>query len=133
MEGVAKQEIAQDIQQELVKHFRPEFLNRIDEIVVFANLTQKDIRRIVDVQLRQLNERLREKQITLEVSEEAKRYLAERGYDPAYGARPLKRLMQTAVMDPLARELIEGRIKEGDTVRADVQGGRVMFKTGEKK
>jgi ATP-dependent Clp protease ATP-binding subunit ClpB len=100
-------------------HFRPEFLNRIDDIVVFHPLQREQIRSIVDVQLTRLASRLVEKRIQLELSDAARDILGERGYDPTYGARPLRRAIQRLVLDPLAMEIIEGRVREGDRVQAD--------------
>ncbi len=105
-------------------HFRPEFLNRIDDIVVFSRLSEEDLRRIVDLQFARLAERIEARGITVELSDEAADWLALEGYDPAYGARPLKRLLQTALVDPLALGLLEGRFRPGDTitVTADSEG-----------
>ena len=96
--------------------FRPEFLNRIDEIVRFRSLTEADIERIVVIQLRHLRDRLAKRRLSLEVSDEAAAWLARTGYDPVYGARPLKRVIQRHIADPLALALLEGRYAEGDTV-----------------
>ncbi len=110
-------------------HFRPEFLNRVDDIVVFHALGREHIRRIVDVQLKRLSKRLLEKRITLELSPEARDLLAERGYDPTYGARPLKRVIQRMVLDPLAMELLQGRVQEGAHVVVEVKNGEFDFRT----
>jgi len=99
--------------------FRPEFVNRIDEIVVFEPLEREQIRAIVDIQLRQLRGRLAQRSLTLEVSDAALDWLANMGYDPAFGARPLKRLIQRELQDPLALQLLQGQIVEGDTVSVD--------------
>jgi ATP-dependent Clp protease ATP-binding subunit ClpB len=96
--------------------FRPEFLNRLDEILLFRRLSREDMAGIVEIQLRQLQKLLAERKITLQVDEEAKRWLAEAGYDPVYGARPLKRVIQRELQNPLALEILEGRIQDGDTV-----------------
>lgn len=106
------------------KHFRPEFLNRIDDILVFSRLDKDDLRQIVRLQFAKLADRVESRGITLELSDGAVAWLATEGYDPAYGARPLKRLLQTAVVDPLAVGLLEGRFRNGDTVRvaSDRQG-----------
>jgi ATP-dependent Clp protease ATP-binding subunit ClpB len=127
MEGISKDEIREDVQKELVKHFRPEFLNRVDEIVIFNSLTLRVIEKIVDTLLKKLNERLVEKQIKLEATPEAKKLLASHGYDPSFGARPLKRVMQTMLMDPLALEIIEGKVHEGETVVAEAKEGRIAL------
>ncbi|HEX2273102.1 MAG TPA: AAA family ATPase [Acidimicrobiales bacterium] len=108
--------------------FRPEFINRIDEIVRFRPLTEDDIARIVGIQLQQLEKRLAGRRLSLDVSEEAVAWLARSGYDPAYGARPLKRVIQRHIADPLALALLEGRYAEGDTVRVDVAGDDLVLK-----
>src|SRR5690606_30455792 len=105
---------------ELDNFFRPEFLNRLDEIIVFQALAQEDIVRIVDIQLQRLQNLLASRQLTLELTADAKLYLAERGFDPVFGARPLKRAMQRDLQDPLALAILEGRVREGDHVLADV-------------
>jgi ATP-dependent Clp protease ATP-binding subunit ClpB len=102
--------------------FKPEFLNRVDEIVEFRPLTESDIAMIVTIQLRALDKRLAARRLTLMVTDAAKAWLAHTGYDPAYGARPLKRLMQRTIGDPLALALLEGRYADGDTVTVDVAG-----------
>ncbi len=108
--------------------FKPEFVNRIDEIVRFRTLTEDDIAQVLDIQLRQLEARLAERKLTLAVSENAKHWLAQRGYDPAYGARPLKRLIQHAIVDPLALELLSGIYRDGDTIQIDVAGDDLVLK-----
>jgi ATP-dependent Clp protease ATP-binding subunit ClpB len=108
--------------------FRPEFINRVDEIVRFRSLTEADIERIVGIQLRLLRERLATRRLTLEVSDEAVAWLAHAGYDPNYGARPLKRVIQRSIADPLALALLEGRYSEGDSVRVDVAGSDLVLK-----
>ena len=108
--------------------FKPEFINRIDEIVRFRALTEDDIARIVGIQLQQLEKRLAGRRLSLDVSEEAVVWLAKAGYEPAYGARPLKRVIQRHIADPLALALLEGRYSEGDTVRVDVAGDEVVLK-----
>jgi ATP-dependent Clp protease ATP-binding subunit ClpB len=105
-----------DVMEVVRQAFRPEFLNRLDEILLFRRLTREDMTGIVEIQLRQLQKLLAERKITLQVDEEAKRWLAEAGYDPVYGARPLKRVIQRELQNPLALELLEGRIQDGDTV-----------------
>jgi ATP-dependent Clp protease ATP-binding subunit ClpB len=113
--------------EELRERFRPEFLNRIDEVVVFKPLTREQLAEIVELQLGRLRERLAERGISLEVTEAAKELLAEEGWDPAYGARPLKRAIQRLLENPLARALLEGRFAEGDTVRVDAADGELVF------
>ena len=105
--------------EELRRHFRPEFLNRVDEIVVFHGLGEEHLKRIVDIQLERLRKRLEERHIGLEVTEAAKEHLVRVGYDPAYGARPLKRVIQKEVETALGRQLLEGRVRDGQTVVVD--------------
>jgi ATP-dependent Clp protease ATP-binding subunit ClpB len=101
-------------------HFKPEFLNRLDDIVVFHSLTSDDLAAIVDIQLDRLAKRLADRRLELEVTEAARGWLASHGYDPVYGARPLRRLVQSAIGDQLARELLAGEVREGDAVRVDL-------------
>ena len=116
-----------------VRHsFRPEFVNRIDEIVVFEPLAREHIRRIVELQVELLRTRLAERTLTLELTEAARDLLANEGYDPAFGARPLKRLIQHQIADPLALELLAGRIHAGDLVVADAEGGAIVLRPAER-
>ena len=108
-------------------HFRPEFLNRIDEVIVFKPLTEQQLSAIVDIQLERLRLRLQERRVSLTITDAARKLLAQRGWDPVYGARPLKRAIQRMVQDPLAMMLLEGRFGEGDTVSVDVKGGELTF------
>ncbi|NJC15365.1 ATP-dependent Clp protease ATP-binding subunit ClpB [Micromonospora profundi] len=101
-------------------HFKPEFLNRLDDIVVFAALRGEDLRSIVDIQLERMRNRLADRRLGLDITEPARQWLAEHGYDPIYGARPLRRLVQTAIGDQLARALLSGTIRDGDTVKVDL-------------
>jgi ATP-dependent Clp protease ATP-binding subunit ClpA len=112
---------------ELRERFRPEFLNRIDEVVTFEALTREQLTDIVDLQLERLRERLAERKIDLELTDAAKELIAEEGWDPAYGARPLKRAIQRQLENPLARELLERRFVEGDTVQVDARDGELVF------
>ncbi len=114
---------------ELVRqHFKPEFLNRVDDIIMFHPLTQEMLARIVEIQLKQVEERLAKQKIKLEIDDKAKKYLAEVGYDPAYGARPLKRAIQNELLDELALQIIEHKIKPGDTVKVSYDGKKLTFK-----
>jgi ATP-dependent Clp protease ATP-binding subunit ClpB len=113
---------------ELKARFRPEFLNRIDEILEFSSLDQKHLRAIVDIQLESVRKRLSERRVTLELTEAAKDLLAREGYDPAYGARPLKRTISRLVVDPLARMLLTGEVKEGGRVTADAGEDGLVFR-----
>jgi ATP-dependent Clp protease ATP-binding subunit ClpB len=106
---------------------RPEFINRIDEIVVFSQLTREQLADIVELQLRRLRERLAERKLDLEITDAAKELIAEAGWDPAYGARPLKRALQRLVENPLALALLEGGFQEGDSVRIDASDGEISF------
>ncbi|MGH3065836.1 MAG: ATP-dependent Clp protease ATP-binding subunit, partial [Gaiellaceae bacterium] len=114
-------------QNELRDRFRPEFLNRVDEVVSFEALTREQLAYIVELQLARLRERLAERQLSLEVTDVAKELLAEEGWDPAYGARPLKRAIQRLVENPLALELLEGRFTEGNVVSVDARDGELVF------
>jgi ATP-dependent Clp protease ATP-binding subunit ClpB len=107
--------------------FRPEFLNRIDEIVEFRPLSKEQIAEIVELQLRRVRERLAERGLGLELTDDAKEILAEAGWDPTYGARPLKRAIQRLVENPLALRLLEGEFTEGDTVQVDTRDGALVF------
>jgi ATP-dependent Clp protease ATP-binding subunit ClpB len=108
-------------------YFRPEFVNRIDEIVVFEPLTREDLRTIVDIQVRALDERLAARKLTLELTEDAYTLLANEGYDPTFGARPLKRLLQRELENPLATKLLSGEVRDGDTVRVAVTDGELRL------
>ena len=107
--------------------FKPEFLNRLDEILVFHRLSREDLLRIVDIQVDRLRQRLAQRRLDLELTAAAKQWLANRGYDPAYGARPLRRLITKAVGDEIAKRLLAGELDEGDTVLVDVEGDRLTF------
>jgi ATP-dependent Clp protease ATP-binding subunit ClpB len=112
-------------------HFKPEFLNRIDELVIFHGLGLKEIKAIVEIQVKKLEQRLLEKRIQLNMTEKAKEWLAKEGFDPAYGARPLKRVIQKEIQDRLAMKILEGKFKEGDTITADLDSkkGELVFRT----
>jgi ATP-dependent Clp protease ATP-binding subunit ClpB len=129
MEDLSVEERNKRVMEALRGHFRPEFLNRIDEIVIFDRLSDKEIGKIVDIQLSRLQKRLEGQKLNLELSDKARAYLAKEGYDPAYGARPLKRVIQHKILDPLSLEILDGRIHEGQTIKADVSGGELVFKT----
>ncbi|MFH1994350.1 MAG: ATP-dependent chaperone ClpB, partial [Nitrospinota bacterium] len=113
-------ELENEVAGELKNHFRPEFLNRVDDIIIFHNLGLREIKRIVDIQFSEICDRFKDRKITLELSEKGKEYLANIGYDPAFGARPLKRAMQKYLLDPLALALLKGEFKDGDIVKIDV-------------
>jgi ATP-dependent Clp protease ATP-binding subunit ClpB len=117
-------------QDALRGHFRPEFINRIDEIVFFHSLDREHIKSIVNIQLRGLLKRLSDRKIGVSLSDAAKDFLVTEGYDPVYGARPLKRALQRRLLDPLARRVLEGAFREGDTVAVDVSGDELTFVKG---
>ena len=112
-------------------HFRPEFLNRVDEIIVFHALSRDEMRTIIDIQLRGLMKRLEERKIHVELTERAKDLLIAEGYDPMYGARPLKRALQRRVLDALAMRVLQGEFREGDRIRIDASGGELKFERSE--
>jgi ATP-dependent Clp protease ATP-binding subunit ClpB len=126
--GRDRAEMERIVQHALRSHFRPEFLNRLDEIVIFDALTRDDLRRIVDLQVAHLRAMLAERRIDLVLSDEARDALAEEGWDPHVGARPLKRTLQRRVQNPLAMKLLEGAFKPGDTVRVGREGGTFSFR-----
>jgi len=113
----------------LRSNFRPEFLNRIDEIIIFKPLSQDQIGEIVTIQLNQVNDRLADRQMHLEVTPAAREWLSERGYEPAFGARPLKRLIQRELLDQLARLVLSGELRDGETVVVDADGAELQFRT----
>jgi ATP-dependent Clp protease ATP-binding subunit ClpB len=119
--GVDDEEIMRGrVTEALRQHFKPEFLNRVDDVVIYHALRPEQIVHILDIQLEQLSGRLAERRLTLELSKDARDFLARRGYDPQYGARPLKRLIQRAVQDPLAMRILEGEFVEGSTLHGHV-------------
>jgi len=122
-----KRRLAEQVREALRAQFKPEFLNRIDDIVIFDNLTRKDLVNIIDIQLEQVRERLGERKLSLTLTDAAKGRIAQDGYDPAYGARPLKRAIQRLILDPLALEILEGKFKEGDAIKADADTDRLIF------
>jgi ATP-dependent Clp protease ATP-binding subunit ClpB len=125
--GSSYDEVRTVVMGELRRHFRPEFLNRVDETVVFHPLDTDQLTKIVEIQLERLRARLAERRITLAVSPAALRHLGERGYDPVYGARPLKRLIQQELETPLARQLVKGELRDGDTATVDVKNKGIVI------
>jgi ATP-dependent Clp protease ATP-binding subunit ClpB len=111
----------------LRQHFRPEFLNRIDEIVIFHGLTKEHLKQIVEIQVQKLKQLLAGRDVQIELTDAAKSLLAEEGYDPTFGARPLKRVIQRQVQDPLALRLLQGDFVEGDLARVDARDGHLTF------
>jgi len=121
--------VREQVLKELDRHFRPEFLNRLDEIILFHSLRKEHLLRIVDIQIERLARLLAERNLTITLSDAARAFLAERGYDPVFGARPLKRTIQRELQDPLAQQILEGALREGDHIWVDVDpsGERLVF------
>jgi ATP-dependent Clp protease ATP-binding subunit ClpB len=115
------------VMAEVRSKFRPEFLNRLDDIILFHRLQRAEMGKIVDIQFARLQKLLTDRKIKLELDDKARTWLANRGYDPAYGARPLKRVIQRHVQDPLAEQILAGRVKDGDTVRVSVRDGEIAL------
>jgi ATP-dependent Clp protease ATP-binding subunit ClpB len=111
----------------LKKHFRPEFLNRVDNTIIFQSLDESELTRIVDLQLGRLEQRLAQQNLTLDVDDAAKSLLAKEGYDPQFGARPLKRAIQEYLLDPLANKLLAGEFKPGDRIKVTARVGELLF------
>ena len=120
-----EEEMRRKVEEELHRHFRPEFLNRIDDIIIFHALDMAHIKRIIEIQLKGLAKRISDRGLDIEISNAAKEHLAREGYDPAFGARPLKRALQKLIIDPLAVRLLEGKFKQGDTVFVNVNNGKL--------
>jgi ATP-dependent Clp protease ATP-binding subunit ClpB len=127
-EGVSDDDLREEIQAELKKHFRPEFLNRIDDVCIFDRLSKSSIRGIVDIQLKRLARLLRDNRIGLKVTDPARDLLTDLGYDPAFGARPLKRVILKQLQDPLAEELLRGGYRPNETVEVDVGAEGFAFR-----
>jgi ATP-dependent Clp protease ATP-binding subunit ClpC len=115
------------VMAEVKKAFRPEFLNRLDEIIVFHELTAEQLRKVIDLMVRDLEKRLAERQLTVEITDKAKTWLAEKGYDPVYGARPLRRALEKYVENPLAVKVLAGDFKAGDTILVDAGAEGLTF------
>ena len=113
---------------ELKKHFRPEFLNRVDDVIIFQSLDEEELSRIVDIQLGRLTQRLAQQNLTLDVNADAKKLLASESYDPQFGARPLKRAIQERLLDPLATKLLAGEFKPGDKIKVSADGDELKFR-----
>jgi ATP-dependent Clp protease ATP-binding subunit ClpC len=129
-DAVTYQKMKENVTEELKRSFRPEFLNRIDEVIVFHSLTPDDVKRIVDLLMRRVEEQLKSKDVDIELTDAAKTLLAEKGYDKALGARPLRRTIQQMVEDPLAEKLLYKEFRAGETVIVDVRDGEVVFEHG---
>jgi len=113
----------------LKEQFRPEFLNRLDEVIIFNSLGMEEVRQIVDLQIRKVEERLANKKIKINVSIAARNLLAEKGFDPDFGVRPLKRTIQQLILDPLAKMIVEGKVKEGDRIKVDTKGKEIIIES----
>jgi ATP-dependent Clp protease ATP-binding subunit ClpB len=127
MEDLPVEERNRRVMEALRGHFRPEFINRIDETIIFDRLTDKEITSIVDIQLKRLLKRLDQQNIRLELTDKAKKFLAKEGYDPAYGARPLKRVIQQQILNPLSVAILDGQFGEGDKIVADLDKDHLEF------
>ena len=117
------------VTEDLRAHFKPEFLNRIDETIIFQNLTSEQLVKIVEIQIDKVRHRLAARDIELKLSDKAMAFIADKGYDPVYGARPLKRVIQQYIENPLSLEILKGRIAAGNEVLADVAEDRLVFKS----
>ena len=126
--GDIKEENQNMVMNELRGHFRPEFLNRLDEIVMFKPLTRENIGGIVDLIINNLNKRLADRELKIELTDAAKKYVADNGYDPVYGARPLKRYLQKNVETLAAKVILEGKVNMGDTITFDVVDNQLVVK-----
>ncbi|GAB5047421.1 ATP-dependent chaperone ClpB [Thermodesulfovibrio sp. TK110] len=122
-----KKDLKTRIMNDLRAFFRPEFLNRIDEIIIFNPLSREVMKEIIEIQIKRIKQYLKHRKIDITLTEEAKEYIAKIGYDPVYGARPLRRVLQKEILDPLAIKLIEGTFKEGDVVEVDFKDGKIIF------
>ena len=127
--GTGYERMKEAVMEELRPHFRPEFLNRVDEIIVFHALTEEHLKKIVEIQLGDLRERLAERHIELELTDAARTHLVRTGYDPNYGARPLKRAIQREMETPLARRILAGEVHDGEKVSIDADAGQLSFET----
>jgi ATP-dependent Clp protease ATP-binding subunit ClpA len=127
--GEAAQEVKREVLDLLRRSIRPEFLNRIDEIIVFRSLNRDDLHRIVDIQLARIIKRLEQQDITLKVQADAKDLILRGGYDPSFGARPLKRALQHLLLDPLSEEILSGKILPGQTLSVNAEKGRLTFES----
>jgi ATP-dependent Clp protease ATP-binding subunit ClpB len=126
-EGEDTKTVEKEVMGVVRGHFRPEFLNRVDEIILFHRLRREDMTEIVDIQLRRMNRLLEDRKIGLSLDAKARQWLADKGYDPAYGARPLKRVIQKWVQDPLAQMLLAGELPDGSTVKLSASQGRLTI------
>ena len=127
MEEESSENRSRLVMDALRQHFRPEFLNRVDEVIIFDRLTEEELKKIVEIQLRRLTRRLGQQKIILDLTDAAKSFIAREGYDPVYGARPLKRAIQKHILDPLSLDILEGKFHEGQTIRVDAKDRALEF------
>src|SRR3989344_861672 len=130
-DGKEEGKVKDKINELLRDHFKPEFLNRLDEIVIFHSLGERELGEIVDLQLAHIKERLAKRHIKITVTEKAKALLAKLGYDPNFGARPLKRVIQSLILDPLSTKVIEGDVIDGQKITIDARGEKITFQVPE--
>ena len=128
--GTNRKEMERQVMAALRDAFKPEFLNRVDEIIIFNSLGREEIKSIVEIQLKRLRQNLASRKMALEITDRAKALLADKGYDPVYGARPLKRTIQRLIQDPLAVKILEGEFKDGDRIKIDSDGDEMIFRHG---
>lgn len=126
--GKDRPEMERRVREALKQTFRPEFLNRVDEIIIFNSLEIEHIKQIVDIQIVRLQKRLDERKIIIELNDGVKEFLANKGFDPVYGARPLKRVIQNEIQNPLAMKILKGEVKEGDKILVQIKKGILEFK-----
>ena len=126
--GSALRDMEDKVMAELKRHFRPEFLNRVDDVIIFQSLDEEELAKIVEIQITRLEKRLAQQNLTLDVDAAAKKLLAKEGYDPQFGARPLKRAIQEHLLDPLATKLLAGEFKPGDRIIITSNGESLAFK-----
>ena len=127
-----EEDLKDKIRKSLERRFRPEFLNRLDEIMIFNTLSRDNLKSIVEIQLARMKQRLARKFIDIELSQAAKEYVAQEGYDPHYGARPLKRFIESKILNPLAEKLVRGAIKSGDRVMVNLKLGELVIEVAPK-
>jgi len=127
------EKMREEIEESLKKTFRPEFLNRIDEVIIFQRLSKEDMKRIVGLQMKDIRQRLLEQGLDIQLSEVARDWLAEKGYDPVFGARPLRRTLQRLVESPLSKKLIRGELKAGDQLQIELEDGKLVFRKVESR
>ena len=131
-EILPEEEMKNKVLGALRENFKPEFLNRLDDIIIFHPINKQMLKKIIEIQLKEVEKRLREKEIKIQVSQKAKNHLGKKGFNPSFGARPLKRIIQSEILDKLAFEIIEGKIKEGEKIKIDIEKNKIVFKKAKK-